>query len=42
MNTAKIPIPANIQKDRNAGKMVVAPIKKAHTSVTDVTSIDTP
>ena len=37
-----VPIPANMQKDLNAGRTVVAPIKNAQTSVNDVTNIDTP
>lgn len=37
-----VPIPANIQNERNAGNTVVAPIRNAHTSVNDVTRMDTP
>ena len=40
--TAIIPIPLKIQKDRRAGRMVVAPIRNAQISVMDVTRIETP
>ena len=37
-----MPIPANMQNERSAGNIVVAPMRKAQTSVTDVTRIETP
>ena len=35
-------MPAKMQNDRKAGRIVVAPIKNAQTSVTEVTRMDTP